>query len=264
MPASNINIISVQQQTGKNLFTSGYCELGIHPSGIARDVVMRGGGSQPAIKWILPIPKGFNDVFDNEWNPVEVGPLGALAANKIMDIAQGKGLSINANELTGLGANAAVTALSSLGLQGLLDKAAAVKGLQVNPYTQLSYKSPALRQFQFSWNIVPISSNEAQLIQRMVSDIRKYSYPTISSIGGFYEFPAEFTISIVTKEGIVLLQTAPSACTSLQVNYDTEGAPYIHKDGRPVSTTITISIQEAFLLDRTKIENMYDQGKGPV
>lgn len=260
MPASKINIISIQQQSGKNLFSSGYCELGIYPTGVQREGMMRGGTSEPGAKWILPIPKGFNDIFENEWNSVDVGPLGKTIANKASEYFNSGGTKIpsfSMDDLKGVGANLAVTGLGALGLQGLLDRASAVIGKTTNPYTQLTYKSPALRQLQFSWTITPISSNEAQLVERMVSDIRSYSYPTVMDVGGFYEFPAEFTISIVTKTGMILLQTAPSACTSFQVSYDTEGAPYIHKDGRPVSTTITISLQEAYLLDRKKIEDMY-------
>ena len=49
-------------------------------------------------------------------------------------------------------------------------------------------------------------------------------------------------------------------CSSMQINYDTGGAPYLHPDGNPVSTTVTLSIQEAYILDRSSIVDMYEHG----
>lgn len=257
MGAPDVSTISNQEEEGKNLFSSGYTVLTIHPKGKARPNMNRGGGN--AIIYVLPLPKGMNDSYDNEWAPVELGAVGEGFKNLAMTALQ-KGIgNISLDDLKGAGEKiAGGTIKGALDTVGLYDKVSAVSGLYVNPYTQLTYKSPTLRQFQFNWNIVPVSAKAAGLVEKMVTDIRQYVYPEISQLGfGLFDFPAEFEVTVKTKSGKKLLQTAPCACTNFMVNYDTEGNPYIHKDGQPVTTVVTISLQEVFLLDRASITDLY-------
>lgn len=262
MAAPKINIISINLPSGANTFSSGYCSIEIHPDGVSRvGKVNLKDKKTPKSIWVVPIPKGFSDIFENEWNPMEMGPLRQSLGNMGVEYYKTGSTGIDMNKLKDIGANAAVAAAGSLGLQGAIDAASVITGLTVNPYTQLAYKSPALRQFQFSWTFVPISSDEATLIKKFIAEIRKYSYPDISSLPGkFLEYPAEFVISIQAKNGNILLKTGASVCTSMQINYDTGGAPYLHPDGNPVSTTVTLSIQEAYILDRSSIVDMYENG----
>ena len=262
MAAPNINIISINLPSGANTFSSGYCSIEIHPDGVSRvGKVKISDKKTPKSIWVVPIPKGFSDIFENEFNPMEMGPLRQSLGNMGVEYYKTGTVGNLGGKLKDMAANAGVAAAGSLGLQGALDAASVITGLTVNPYTQLAYKSPELRQFQFSWTFVPISSNEATLIKKFIAEIRKYSYPDISSLAGkFLEYPAEFVISIQAKNGNILLKTGASVCSSMQINYDTGGAPYLHPDGNPVSTTVTLSIQEAYILDRSSIVDMYEHG----
>ena len=148
----------------------------------------------------------------------------------------------------------------ALGLQGFIDLKFAAQGRSINPYTQLAYKSPALRQFQFSWSLVSTSPADAQQIRSLVSDLRQTSYPTPN--GPLFKYPSLCQVEVVGRpqnggSGITLIRTQPSAITSVQISYDTQGGLYVHRTGHPVTTTITISLQETKLLDARNVFDLY-------
>ena len=230
---------------------TGYAELKIYRKGKSDGgrTGRKFGSSSPDAIYILPIPKGFNDVFDNEWNPYEQGP-----------IAGNVGKGDIAGAAVGLGARGVEGAAEEMGYGGAYEAgketAAIGTGSAFNPNTELSYKSPTLRTLQFSWVLVPTNPGLAGVIDGLVKEIRSTSYPEKGGIGNF-KYPGEFELTIYGGKSIVLLATLPSACTSLQIGYDTEGSPYIHNDGRPVSTTINLTLQESRLLSREDIQKLY-------
>lgn len=233
---------------------SGYSELKIYRNGKAdggRTGRKRGSSSPDAI-YILPIPKGFNDIFDNEWNPQELGPiaggLGKMSGEGLADAAVGLG----SNALRGGFEEAGYGGAAELGRETIAIGAGSI----INPNTELSYKSPTLRTLQFSWVLVPTNAGLAGVIDGLVKEIRSTSYPEKGGAGNF-TYPGEFEITIYGGRSHVLLASLPAACTSLQVGYDTEGSPYIHKDGKPVSTTINLTLQESRLLSRADIQRLY-------
>ena len=215
-------------------------------------------------KYILPIPKGFTDTFENTWNNVD---LGAILGNTMSALkGESSGASAAAGVAAGIGNKILDTAMSNFGLseeKGAVENAVSV-GLRknLNPFTSLMYKSPALRQFQFTWSLKPKNAKQAFLINKFIDDVRLAAHPSFASVGGvelggFFNYPSEFQVQIVGGNNKTLLDMIGSVCTNLQVQYDTEGNVYTHVDGRPVTSTITISLQETQLLNRGTLQTLY-------
>lgn len=209
-------------------------------------------------KFILPIPKGFNDTFENKWNDVELGRVaGSYYEGTWSEVG------------TGLAAGATESFFTDNSQSEVFEQMSNLKSLRnrasVNPHTQLIYKAPAIRQFQFSWTLKPKNTKQAQSMNNMIHTIRTASYPDTSGAaggeGGTYllRYPSDFQIKIIGGSDRILLNTVQCACTSLQVNYDTEGNVYTHIDGSPVSTTITLSLQETKQLTKTAIDELYSK-----
>jgi hypothetical protein len=211
--------------------------------------------------YILPIPKGFNDTFENTWNNVELGPIGGNVYEgmknsgiaSVTDIAEQlllAGVQGGVSRAIGDGASEAVANIASL-----------INKQSRNPHTHLMYKSPALRQFQFTWALKPKNIKQAEQIKQMIMEIRNISYPELSGAAiagaGFFNYPGSFKVIIVGGKQEILLNTIDCACTSLQVNYDTQGNVYTHKDGKPVTSTITVSLQEISQLSRDIVQTLY-------
>lgn len=215
-------------------------------------------------KYILPIPKGYSDTFENTWNNVD---LGAILGNSLSAL-KGESTAISgiAGAATGLGNKILDTFAQNIGLseaKGAVENAVSINArANLNPFTQLMYKSPTLRQFQFTWTLKPKNAKQAFLIRQFVNHVRLASHPGFASIqgvelGGFFSYPSEFQVQIYGGSNKKLVDMISAVCTNLQVQYDTEGNVYTHSDGQPVTTTITISLQETALLNRNIIQDLY-------
>ena len=245
--AAKINLISITSgQRPQDMLNSGHARIQVYAN--ARQPVL-------TETWILPLPKGFNENYENNWKavdltPIEAGIRGARVGSVVrgaLDMAKQEAAKAF-NKRTGMGEQ----------LSGSIDKVGSlVTGLSGNPYTELMYKSPQIRQFQYSWAITPVSSQEAELVKNFVKSMRTYVYPKLAP-GGYFVYPGVFRVQLVGGSGNVLSNTNDSACTSFQVNFDTEGSPYIHADGNPVTTAITMITQETALVDRGEIGVLYD------
>ena len=213
------------------------------------------GNFKAGTTYVLPLPTGATDIFENAWEAsafeTGVGAFvsGAPGAGVLQTI---KGAAVQ----TGGGI---LDAFQPGATQELSNAVSVQSGVLINPNTQLMYKTPTIRQLQFTWALVPASKAAADIISEMIKKLRKTSYPTFTL--GFLKYPGIFRVSLygLSSSGgqNILMKTYPSALISLQVNYDTEGAPYIHDDGKPVTTTITLGFQELKILGGTDIDDLY-------
>jgi hypothetical protein len=77
---------------------------------------------------------------------------------------------------------------------------ALAKGEVYNPNVELLYKMPGLRDFNFSFNFVPKNSAEAQEVNRIIKNFKKWSAP--KDIGnGMFEVPHVWQVKYKTKGG---------------------------------------------------------------
>ena len=129
----------------------------------------------------------------------------------------------------------------------------------INPMVQVLYRSSNLRQFDFSFLMVPRNEKESQSIENIVKNIRAYAAPEFS--GPAVIAPAEFHFSIWNKDTrypnthIPLIERC--VISKVQANFAPPGTFSTFRNGYPVSCLLTFSATEVRLIDRRMIK---DQG----
>lgn len=225
---------------------------------------LESGGS-----YVLPIPKGVTDLFDNAWDTASfttaLGKVaaGASAGGDLSDAGMGALISAG-KTLTQFAGNAFLDTLQANSTEEGLNALSIATQQIINPMSQLMYKTPVIRQLQFTWALTPASASDAAAMYNLIKQLRVSAYPESTGLGTL-KYPKKVEIKIQSEGGKILLQTLPlggvggggSALSSIQVNYDTEGSPYMHNDGYPVTTTLTLGIQETRMLTKSDITSMY-------
>lgn len=251
--AVHLNVVTQSINGSMGDLKNGYTTIDVKHTFPASLFRTAGASFSPDITYALPLPKGTTDIFENAWEASAFQTAaGAFASGAPAEavLQAGKGLI---SQTVGAGYNAIEE-----GAPQEVSNALSIKGGSlINPNTQLMYKTPTIRQLQFTWALTPASAEGAKIIYDMVKDFRKTSYPSYYYSGNL-TYPGIFRITLHGMPGkIILLKSFPAALTSLQVNYDTENSPYIHIDGYPVTTTITLVFQELKILNKDDIEELY-------
>ncbi len=117
------------------------------------------------------------------------------------------------------------------------------------------------RKFNMSFTFTPYSAKEAQDVREIVKLFRKWSAPQKTTLGGgmFWNPPAVFGVDFKfnNSQNLNIPKLKDCVIESVEVNYAPNGMWSAHSDGAPVQTTVTLSLQEMDLVDRTDIENGY-------
>ena len=144
-------------------------------------------------------------------------------------------------------------------------------GEVVNPHTQMLFRSPALRQFTYSFKMIPRSQAEAREIIKIVQFFRIAAYPEVgsgNSEGGVkgqqslematFKFPDIFEITYLNKgrKNKNMIQQINSYLTSVTVTYNTN-TPTFHADGMPAEVDLQLTFQESKALNRKLIMQGY-------
>jgi len=134
-------------------------------------------------------------------------------------------------------------------------------GYVFNPQKQMLFTGIEFRQFNMSFTFTPYSSKEAQDVKEIIKLFRKWSAPQkTSSYGGmFFNPPAVFQIDFKfnNSQNLNIPKLKDCVIESVEVNYSPNGMWSAHSDGAPVQTTVSLSLKELYLVDRTDIENGY-------
>lgn len=125
-------------------------------------------------------------------------------------------------------------------------------GVVPNSNMELLFNSPTLREFQFSWKMSPRSREEARIVRLIVRFFKQgMAARTISGTAGdrslFLGTPNVFRLSYRTAGGIEIEgvnKIKPCAVTGTSVNYTPDGTWAAYEGGQPVSTTLSIRMQE--------------------
>ena len=135
---------------------------------------------------LLPVPSDISYTDQLTWQSENVGMLGKmlpkLAGNAINDPgAVGKTISAMA------GAGTAEFILGAIkGIPGSPPLEALTSGIGgkiLNPYVEQVFKGIAMREFNFSWKLVPRNESEQSKIHAIIKTLRYYSLPNYSGTG---------------------------------------------------------------------------------
>jgi len=144
---------------------------------------------------------------------------------------------------------------------GLSGKAAMDKGVAFNPQTALAFEGVALRDFEFSFKLVPESKEEAEDSRKIENWFRKYLYP--DSGGAFtLKYPPKFKIQFFKGEEENKYMPMIHDCylAGVSVDFNPEGNSYFI-DGQPTSISMSLSFSEAKQLTR---HDLYNNSIGDV
>jgi hypothetical protein len=141
------------------------------------------------------------------------------------------------------------------------------RGEVVNPHTQMLFRSPALRQFNFNFKLMPRSKAEAKEIIKIVQFFRLAAYPDLgASIDtgqgqlnmATYKFPDVFEIKYISsgRENKNLIKFGRSYLTAVNVTYNPT-SPTFFDDGMPSEIDLSLTFQETKALSRADIRNGY-------
>ncbi len=71
----------------------------------------------------------------------------------------------------------------------------------VNPHMQFLFRSVNQRQFEYTFQFVPQSSEESEIVDNIIRTFKYFSHPTlVNTSGRLNGFPAEFDIQYISRE----------------------------------------------------------------
>lgn len=146
------------------------------------------------------------------------------------------------------------------------------RGEVINPHTQMLFRSPALRQFNFNFKMMARSRAEAKAIKDIVQFFREAAYPSLGTGGqevgsgqdkrplamATYKFPDVFEIQYLSKqkENKNLIKFGRAYITAVTINYN-QSSPTFFEDGMPSEVDLSLTFQETKALSREDIQKGY-------
>ena len=223
-------------------------------------------------KCTLYLPGAIQIADKVSYSNVDLGILGAgirqgildqrSAGEIISDVAGGIkdtfGSLINALR-TGVGSEEAqIAAQRVFGASSTISGAiSSATGVAVNPNRRAVLSGPELRNFAFTFRLVPTSPAEAESIEKIIQFFREEMYPDAVETAGVsaaFRYPSIFDIVMRyrTARGQykkVATQLLPSFLQAVDVNYNQSGMSF-HRDGKPQEATLTLNFTEERTLNR--------------
>ena len=135
------------------------------------------------------------------------------------------------------------------------------RGEIYNPNVELLYKGPKLRQFNFTYQFVPKSPQEAAIVNQIIKEFKMFSAPLDK--GMMYEVPHLWQVTYMYggKENKKMNTFKRAACTkvSLQANNGMSmHASFV--DGQPITYTMGLSFNEVDIITRKDHEEAGEVG----
>lgn len=218
-----------------------------------------GAQASATSSYYLHIPKELNNIFAANWEQKELGS-DTLSAILTGSGFTGGGTGADNGALsTGLVKSVATDIVQGLGIgAGAAEAARAGAGIAKNPVNALLFQNMNLRNFQFSWDLIPLDPQTSKAYEKMIADIRLKMHPRLDS-NATYVFPHSFRFKLMVK-GKMLINTLPCAITNLTINSFGSGVPAFHADGTAVHTVFTLEMQELTTQTQKSIEYLYKKG----
>jgi hypothetical protein len=177
-------------------------------------------------------------------NPADIaGNLAGRVATAATGLAAGglAGLARAAGETAGL---------SEANIQRSASALSALSGITTNPFEVMLFKSPDFRKHTFSWNFVPITLEESELLRLLVETFKYHSLPGISSAGGvFFSYPEIIEINFRPRDQY-LYKFKPCVVESVRVNYAPNKPSFVKSSGAPTAIQFQINLQEIEIMTK--------------
>lgn len=136
---------------------------------------------------LLPVPNDINYSDQLNWQSDSVGSLGKLLptlAGAAVNNLSGMGDIIS--KMAGAGTPEFVLSAITKNIPGQLPAEALTSGVGgkiLNPYVEQIFRGIGMREFNFSWKLVPRNASEQSRIHNIIKTLRYYSLPNYSGSG---------------------------------------------------------------------------------
>ena len=214
---------------------------------------------------ILPIPGNIQDNNGAQWGENKLNDFAAAAlgivgsvveSNELADIPGNVTKKMNELQSGGGGSDvanyakmvAATTAVNALGanvtIGGLLARSS---GQVINQNLEMVFGGVTIRSFNFGWDLVPRSREEAYVVKSIIKSLKIHSAAKLDNDGmGFLNAPDIFRIGYYKggKPHPFLNRFKTCALTNMSVNYTGSGTYATYDDGTPVHMKLDISFKE--------------------
>ena len=218
----------------------------------------------------LYMPQGIQVQDGVQFDNVDFGMRGATAFENAATLGGAAGRVLNPlgdiNALTEAMKNAPNKGeYASAGASYLANKAGSITGAIVssalqtttNPNTRAVFKSVPLREFTFSFKMLPQSQDEAREMENIVKLFREEIYPDVITIGNAavaYKFPNKFAIDLSYGDQSVGIQILPSYLTNMSTTYNGSSQSF-YRDGKFSEIDLTLTFRESRTLSKKDITN---------
>ena len=202
----------------------------------------------------LPIQSKISDINTVEWGVGTINPLQAIGLGFLSNPGESfqtlKNTVLNdqreGNFLSAVGDSVRTLAFQeALGITGLLSRTA---GAVFNPNTELLFRGPQLRPFNFSFFLAARSEKEAKEIRRIIRYFKQNMAVLESSNKLFLKAPNVFQIRYVygntNKDHPGLNRIKECALKSFNVDYNPDNTYMTFEDGTMTAYRITMQFQE--------------------
>ena len=186
--------------------------------------------------------------------PALIDGAGQSAAS-IIDAIMGR--APNSPDIARLAVNRAAKFLPGEGMRGAVASATRVS---VNPNTRALFKSVPLREFTFTFKMIPTSKEETEQIKGIIKFFRTNLYPEVIDMGGIpagFKFPHVFEISLkYAKNKELATKILPSYIRSFAATYNASGMGFL-EGGDFSEVDITMSFIESGTLHKQLVKDGY-------
>jgi len=233
----------------------------------------RNGNKQPLGTILLPIPSNIQDGNSVNYTDDSMNSLIGAALGSIEGIMKGVGPAVlegNFGEAGRIFVEQAKGGLEASGInlqnaqdiatkyfasQGVnlfganvsLNQLLAREGGQVfNPNMELLFNGPTLRNFNFTFKMMPRSASEAEEIKQIIRFFKRGMAPKAGSGNLFLKTPNVFELRYRQGNGEHQFLHRFKQCVleNISVNYTGEGVYSTYDDGTPVSMEMTLAFKE--------------------
>lgn len=132
-----------------------------------------------------------------------------------------------------------------------------------NPNTRALFKQVNLRQFQFTFKLIPTSQSEASNIPEIIKYFREEMYPeniNYDDLALGYMFPNKFQIEFETGGNSLVTKLSDCYLEAFQTNYNPSNAAFLQSGSNPShfsETDISLTFMEARTLSKKDIQQGY-------
>jgi len=244
----------IPSKNNNNSSLTAWTVLEIYPLGAPRPnnrSFTTGTGNAAPSTWVLPLPQELSEVHSLNFESTEMGFIEQLAGAAMSGtVVQGGGGVFDA-----IISAAGAVAAGAAGVVGATAIEQLIKSgtrFATNPAMESLFKSANLRNYNFSWNLIPLNSSDSVNIDSFKKEMLKNIYPAIGGLSGISKliFPAEVMFTFQARgnssQDYTIFKTQACGVTEFTVSYGVQGSYGAHEDGYPSGVTINMTAQELF------------------